>query len=1010
MSFAPGSVVRFFVLLLLITPWLSVCSAADKAATEATVELDEVVVKGKVQKKIGPWEGLELEKEQIAGNVQSISSAEIKASFATGLGDLLGSRLQSVTVNDFQGNPFQMDINYRGFSASPQIGVAQGLSVFFDGIRVNEPFGDVVNWDLIPLNALSGVDVFPGSNPLFGLNTLGGALALRTKNGFDDAGANLRFLGGSWGRLRGEASVGWHKGRAGGFLAFTGFDEEGWRDHSPSQVKQGFGRFDWQGDAFSAKASFLMVGNRLLGNGLLPIDMYQQNPQAVFSSPDSTENNLQQYSLGGEWFVNNSLSVTSQFYHRASNRASLTGDIYQDFSEMKNDWSNPLQASGTRTGQPVCRYQDANDDGVPDYGLDRNFDGVADAGSINAPLGRDDLNYLMRLPPLERNCDLVNYQPVSPDSGPRNGAAGDPLNRRPGLSPSGWVDGTPIGVLTNSAIGQASTGANVQLNWHGGRHKFMLGAAVDAADTDFSTRQQLGLIDASRRVFLAPEQLDPLFVAGQQAIQNNTFDGQSITSSGYFSETFSPQDNVHLSFSGRFNHTQVQSNLRTRTRAGFENLHGIQDLNQYRPTVIVCPGTDPAACPATPNYNLLANWEKDVVLSQDPFYGFGNYSESPTSDRFIFQSFNPSVGVSYLPFKALTGNLKRLNPFFNWSQGTRVPSNVELGCAFDGRLVDQDPGNPNSPQVPKSFASIGGGCALPTLSGDPFLPQIVANTYEIGLRGTVLANWDWNIGVYRTDLNDDIYLVGITPDRSFFDTIGDTRRQGIELGVSGKTRFVDFHVNYGLNEATFQSRLFMVSAHNSSAAVATPLEPQYDASGRPLEAIQDMIQIDPGDRMPGMPLHTVNATVNFHLTQTWDFGVEMLARTDSFVRGNENNDHVQGSYEYIQRPNRTGTAMELIRVGRFDDAGSVPGYVLFNLRTRYELFPGMSFFGLINNVFDEQYASAGRLGINPYASSQQGVVGPSGWNYNSRDWQNTTLVGPGAPRAYWAGVEYRFDL
>ena len=83
----------------------------------------------------------------------------------------MNRKLQSVTVNDYQGNPFQMDVQYRGFTAGPQIGTPQGLSVFIDGIRVNEPFGDVVNWDMLPMNALASVDVFPGSNPIFGFKT-----------------------------------------------------------------------------------------------------------------------------------------------------------------------------------------------------------------------------------------------------------------------------------------------------------------------------------------------------------------------------------------------------------------------------------------------------------------------------------------------------------------------------------------------------------------------------------------------------------------------------------------------------------------------------------------------------------------------------------------------------------------------------------------------------------------------------------------------------------------------
>lgn len=1000
------------VLLLLVALYVPSRPCFSEDAGSAPLELEDIVVEGQASNiKLGPWEGLQLAKEQIPGNVQSVTSQDIKDSLATSLGDLMNSRLQSVNVNDYQGNPFQMDISYRGFSASPQIGTPQGLSVFMDGVRVNEPFGDIVNWDLIPMNALSGMDVFPGSNPLFGLNTLGGALALRSKNGFDDAGVSVGFQGGSWERKKGELSAGWNNGTLGGFLAVTGFDEAGWRDNSPSQVKQGFGRIDWREDKFSLKASVLLVGNTLLGNGLIPTDLYKQSPEAVFSSPDSTENNLQQYSLGGELFFNDNLSLTGQVYRRNSNRESLAGDIYEDFQDMSSGWENPLKADGTRTGQPVCRYRDANYDGVPDYGLDWNFDGIINAGSINKPLNARNMNYLALAPAIDSDCDRVNYSPVATDSGPRNGAAGDPKNQSSGLSSKGWADGTPIGVLSNTLINQMTDGASLQLNWNSERHKFMLGSAIDSSDSAFDTSQRLGLMDASHRIYTDPAGIDPLFVAARENIHNNSFTGSSTTLSGYFSETFSPWENLHLSVSGRYNHTQVKNRLKARTRAGFENLHNILDLNRYRPTVIVCPGTDPASCPATANYNLAANWYKDVSQSQNPYYGLGSYSETPTSEQFNYKSFNPSVGISYLPFETLNIPVKDLNVFFNWSQGARTPSSVELGCAYDSTLVEQNPGDPNSPKIPKSFASIGGACTLPTsLSGDPYLPQIFADSYEVGVRDKIFADWEWNAGLYRTDLRDDIYLVGITATRSFFDTIGDTRRQGIEFGFSGKAGIAEFRVNYGYTEATFQSRLFMLSPHNSSAAVSSPLEPEYDAAGRPLVAIKDMIQIDPGDRMPGIPLHNINASVNLHLTSKWDFGVSMTAHSSSFVRGNENNGHSQGAYDYFDLPNNTGTEVVRIQGRKFTDSGSVPGYALFNLKTRYAFTKELSVFGMINNVFDNRYATAGRLGINPFSPSEKGAIGSSGWNYNSNDWLNTTLIGPGAPRAYWAGFEYNFEL
>src|SRR5690606_38414494 len=141
----------------------------EQSPNAHNIQLDTVNVRAQRYHEIGPMPGLALTKEQIPGNVQSITAQEIKESHSLSITDLMNRKLQSVMVNDYQGNPFQMDVQYRGFTASPQLGTPQGLSVFFDGIRVNEPFGDVVNWDLIPSNALAGLDVFPGSNPIFGL-------------------------------------------------------------------------------------------------------------------------------------------------------------------------------------------------------------------------------------------------------------------------------------------------------------------------------------------------------------------------------------------------------------------------------------------------------------------------------------------------------------------------------------------------------------------------------------------------------------------------------------------------------------------------------------------------------------------------------------------------------------------------------------------------------------------------------------------------------------------------
>jgi len=113
------------------------------------------------------------------------------------LADYLNNHFSGVSISESQDNPFQPDINYHGFTASPLLGTPEGLSVYVDGVRVNESFGDTVNWDLIPEQAISTVTLMSGSNPVFGLNTLGGSLSVQTKSGHDNPGTEIEGYGGS---------------------------------------------------------------------------------------------------------------------------------------------------------------------------------------------------------------------------------------------------------------------------------------------------------------------------------------------------------------------------------------------------------------------------------------------------------------------------------------------------------------------------------------------------------------------------------------------------------------------------------------------------------------------------------------------------------------------------------------------------------------------------------------------------------------------------------------------
>src|SRR3569833_3385981 len=159
-----------------------------------------------------PLPGFGLPLDQIPSNVQTATSQDLESSQVNDVANYLSQRFMGVNVSDSADNPFQLDINYHGFTASPLIGTPQGLSVYVDGVRINESFGDTVNWDLVPESAISSVSLISGSNPVFGLNTLGGALSIQTKSGHDNPGTEIEAYGGSFGRRSVQLQTGGARG------------------------------------------------------------------------------------------------------------------------------------------------------------------------------------------------------------------------------------------------------------------------------------------------------------------------------------------------------------------------------------------------------------------------------------------------------------------------------------------------------------------------------------------------------------------------------------------------------------------------------------------------------------------------------------------------------------------------------------------------------------------------------------------------------------------------------
>lgn len=284
-----------------------------------------------------PLPGLGLSIQKFPGNVQSVTAGDIRRSQQSSLPDLLTSQLQSVNLNDVQGNPYQPDLNYRGFTASPLLGLPQGLSVFQDGVRINEPFGDTVNWGLIPMNAISTINLIPGSNPLFGLNTLGGALSLRTKSGFQFPNTSIELSGGSWGRSQAQFEHGGYTGNKDYYIAGNWFREDGWRDFSPTDVKQFFAKTGVQTDDTDFDVSFTYARTDLIGNGVTPESFLNQSRNSIFTRPDNTRNTMAMVNFTGSHFLDAYRLISGNVYYRHNKTETLNGDINDDFEGGPND-------------------------------------------------------------------------------------------------------------------------------------------------------------------------------------------------------------------------------------------------------------------------------------------------------------------------------------------------------------------------------------------------------------------------------------------------------------------------------------------------------------------------------------------------------------------------------------------------------------------------------------------------------------------------------------------------
>ena len=294
-------------------------------------------------------------------NVQSLDNEALRGGGSRSIAESM-QRFNGVFRTDATGNPFQPDLFYRGYSLSPLLGLPQGMALYQDGIRINEPFGDTANLDLVPMFAIRRADLLPGSNPVFGRNTLAGALALTTKDGFNSPGLEAELSGGSYGRVGTAVGYGLDLGRIGLYGSVEDYREDGWRDYSESRVLRLFGKASWQAtEQTLLSLSLSGADSRLRGNGATPLDLIEiEGREAVFTYPDQTSPRMGMASLGLKHQLSPDAEVSANAYYRYSRIKAFNGDG-TEFEECED----PLNVNGS--GDPyLCEEEDGDEEVVED--------------------------------------------------------------------------------------------------------------------------------------------------------------------------------------------------------------------------------------------------------------------------------------------------------------------------------------------------------------------------------------------------------------------------------------------------------------------------------------------------------------------------------------------------------------------------------------------------------------------------------------------------------------------
>ena len=279
-----------------------------------------------VEVRMSPVGGSELPIDKVPAGISIVPSRDIERTGSASITEAINTYVPGATINEALGNPLATDLQYRGFSASPLNGTPQGLAIYQNGVRMNEVFGDAMNWDLIPQIAIADI-VMMSNNPVFGLNALGGAVNIIMKDGFSFQGATIDSRIGSFGHAEIAAQAGQRWGNWATYVAAEWIDENGWRDRSPATAKRAYGDLGVKGSGTEVHLNYTFANTSLGVVGPTPLQLLDERRANVFTSPQSFDNRMQMVNLTGSVSVTDTLKLSGNTYYRGFSQRRPDGNV-----------------------------------------------------------------------------------------------------------------------------------------------------------------------------------------------------------------------------------------------------------------------------------------------------------------------------------------------------------------------------------------------------------------------------------------------------------------------------------------------------------------------------------------------------------------------------------------------------------------------------------------------------------------------------------------------------------